>query len=190
MDPRQYEGWSCREPGDATDGRVRRDAEGKVEFTWQRGVEPLDAQGERRLVASGQLAPAEVRFLPWDVETGKEVLLHRGTVRWNAFRQRWVTIATEAGGTSPLGEVWYVESRELMGPWRKARKIVTHDRYSFYNPVHHACFDQEGGRRIYFEGTYANTFSGNADATPRYDYNQVMYRLDLGEARLAGARVE
>ena len=41
-------------------------------------------------------------------------------------------------------------------------KVVTHDRYSFYNPVHHPFFDQAGGRIIYFEGTYATTFSREA----------------------------
>ena len=46
-------------------------------------------------------------------------------------------------------------------------------------------FDQEGGRIIYFEGTDAATFSGNKDPTPRYDYNQVMYQLDLTDKRLA-----
>jgi len=46
-------------------------------------------------------------------------------------------------------------------------------------------FDQEGGRIIYFEGTYTATFSGNKDPTPRYDYNQVMYQLDLSDKRLA-----
>src|SRR5262249_24050027 len=29
------------------------------------------------------------------------------------------------------------------------------------------------------------TFSGNSDPTPRYDYNQVMYQLDLSDPRLA-----
>ncbi len=38
---------------------------------------------------------------------------------------------------------------------------------------------------IYFDGTYANTFAGNPDQTPRYDYNLIMYRLDLGDPRLA-----
>jgi hypothetical protein len=63
--------------------------------------------------------------------------------------------------------------------------VVTHDNYSFYNPRHHPHFDEDGGRRIYFEGTYTHTFSGNHEATPRYDYNQVMYRLDLADERLA-----
>jgi hypothetical protein len=41
-----------------------------------------------------------------------------------------------------------------------------------------------GGRLIYFEGTYASTFSGNPEQTPRYDYNQIMYRFDLDDPRL------
>ena len=40
-------------------------------------------------------------------------------------------------------------------------------------------FDKENGRYIFFEGTYTNMFSGNPDQTPRYDYNQIMYKLDL-----------
>src|SRR5206468_93282 len=34
-------------------------------------------------------------------------------------------------------------------------------------------------------GTYTHSFSGNSDQTPRYDYNQIMYKLDLGDKRLA-----
>lgn len=121
---------------------------------------------------------------PRDMATGRSVQLHAGSVNWNAYRRRFVMIAVEQGGTSFLGEVWYLESEKLEGPWRDAAKIVTHDKYSFYNPVHHAFFDEEGGRFIYFEGTYAETFSGNPVATPRYDYNQLMYRLDLSDSRL------
>ena len=73
----------------------------------------------------------------------------------------------------------------LGGTWQHARKVVTHDKYSFYNPKQHPIFDQENGRTIFFEGTYATTFSGNPDATPRYDYNQIMYQLELTDRRLA-----
>src|SRR6185437_11783093 len=83
-----------------------------------------------------------------------------------------------------LGEVWYAEADSPLGPWVYARKIVTHDKYSFYNPKQHPMFDKENGRIIYFEGTYTTTFSGNNNPTPRYDYNQVMYRLDLSDRRL------
>ena len=114
--------------------------------------------------------------------------MHGGSVNWNAFRKRWILVAVQQGGTSFLGEVWYAEADSPTGPWGKATKIVTHDRYSFYNPVQRPFFDQDGGRLIYFEGTYAQTFSGNPDATPWYDYNQIMYRLDLSEPRLRAAQ--
>jgi hypothetical protein len=56
---------------------------------------------------------------------------------------------------------------------------------SFYNPRHHAFFDSADGRVIYFEGTFTRTFSGSV-AIPRYEYNQLLYRLDLGDSRLHG----
>jgi len=51
--------------------------------------------------------------------------------------------------------------------------------------VHHEFLDQDGGRKIYIEGTYTAEFSGNPNPTPRYNYNQILYRLDLTDPRLA-----
>ncbi len=61
---------------------------------------------------------------------------------------------------------------------------MTHEKYSFYNPKQHPYFDRNGGREIFFDGTYTQTFSGNPDRTPRYEYNQIMYKLDLADPRL------
>ena len=47
-------------------------------------------------------------------------------------------------------------------------KIVQHNQYNFYNVVQHPLFEQEGGRVIYFEGTYTDSFSGAKEKTPRY----------------------
>jgi hypothetical protein len=68
-----------------------------------------------------------------------------------------------------------------MGPWVHAAKVVTHSDYTFYNAFHHP--ELERGRHLYLEGTYTNTYTGAAP-TPRYNYNQVMYRVDLDDARL------
>jgi hypothetical protein len=94
----------------------------------------------------------------------------------------------KGGSPSFLGEVWYSEAEQPMGPFRHAVKVVTHDKYSFYNPCQHTFFDEAGGRFIYFEGTYSFTFSGRTNRTPHYDYNQILYRLDLDDPRLKPAQ--
>ena len=108
--------------------------------------------------------------------------VHAGSISWNEHRRRWILVLNQAWGTSMLGEVWYAEADAPVGPWTPARKIVSHDDYSFYNVVEHPFLAR--GRHVYFEGTYASTFSGTKVPTPRYDYNQVMYRLDLDDPRL------
>ncbi len=120
-------------------------------------------------------------------ETGKAVVPHNGTVYYNACRKRWIAIFCQRfGDTSALGEIWFAEADTPTGPWAYARKIVTHNKYSFYNPKHHPLFDKDHGRRIFFEGTYTHTFSGTPEnATPRYDYNQIMYGLNLDDPHLS-----
>ena len=43
---------------------------------------------------------------------------------------------------------------------------------------------------IVFEGTYTAEFADDARPTPGYNYNQILYRLDLDDPRLAGPRTE
>jgi hypothetical protein len=188
LDPASYESWTCMDQDAADAGKALRDEDGRLQFEWRRGARPLDPKAYQQLVQSGQIKLEEAPFLPIDVESGEPVLMHRGSVRWNAHRNRWVLVAGQEHGTSYLGEIWYAEAPAPVGPWRKTRKILTHDRYDFYNPVQHSLFDQEGGRLIYFEGTYVNTFSGHPIPTPRYNYNQIMYRLDVDDPRLQGVR--
>jgi hypothetical protein len=80
--------------------------------------------------------------------------------------------------------VWYAEADTPTGPWVYMTKIAEHGKYTYYWPVQHPFFDQQGGRVIYFEGTYTDTWSGNPVITPRYNYNQLMYRLSLDDPRL------
>lgn len=191
LDTTQYEAFTPLVAGsrsDASPPPIERDAEGRVVYAWKRNAVPLTPAEEHELVEQGLLAPSEARWQTTDAATGDRVLLHAGSVRWNAFRNRWVMIAVQHyGQPSFLGEVWYAEADQPTGPWTKAVRIMTHDKYSFYNPTQHAFFDEDGGRLIYFEGTYTHTFSGNPVPTPRYDYNQIMYRLDLSDPRLEAA---
>jgi len=153
---------------------------------WVRFGELTGGDASARAAAIKALEKEEKNLPVRDIESGKEITSHNGTVYYNAYRRRWVAIFVQQFGESSfLGEVWYAEADTPVGPWGYARRIVTHKKYSFYNPKHHPLFDAEGGRVIFFEGTYSHTFSGSAEAaTPRYDYNQMMYRMDLDDPRL------
>ena len=185
--PAAFESFTCLKAGTSRgQQQLDRGAEGTLHYGWKRNTQVLPQEAQNRMIAAGRIRPNEALLNLRDVETGKTVLAHGGSVYWNDYRGRWVMIAVESfGSTSFLGEVWFAEADTPLGPWVYARKVVTHDKYSFYNPKQHPMFDQQGGRIIFFEGTYTTTFSGNTDPTPRYDYNQMMYRLDLADRRLA-----
>lgn len=181
----EYETYSYLKPGSGNeDWIVERDAQGALAFAWRKNVPPLDADLERKLIQQGKIAEEEAYSRFRDIETKQVVQIHNSSVAWNAYRNKWTMIASQKNGTSMLGEIWYAEADSPLGPWKWGRKIVTHDRYSFYNPKQHPLFARDDGRLIYFEGTYTTLFSGNKVKTPRYDYNQIMYRLDLSDPRL------
>lgn len=187
LNPGKYEAFTCAKPG--TD-EPNLDVNGQPEWRWQTDQPPVSSKTEQAWVKAGKLKAEHARFYPADgADQNSRIVLHSGSVRWNAHRKRWVMIAGQIGGTtSMLGEVWYAEADSPTGPFAKAVKVVTHDRQSFYNVCHHAFLDRSDGRFIYFEGTYTNDFSGNLISTPRYNYNQVLYRLDLDHAVLTDAR--
>jgi hypothetical protein len=123
--------------------------------------------------------------------TGAQVEPHSGSIAWHPWRKRWVTVFMEKlGKPSDFGEIWYAEADAPTGPWGPAVKILTHENYTFYNPRLHVEFTPEGTAHLFFEGTYTAEFARHAPKTPRYDYNQVLYRLDLDDPALASARGE
>ena len=184
-----YEGFTCLAPGTHEAGagtKLDRAADGHLVYAWKADTGVLGFDAQQALIGAGKMKPQEVLAPLRDIETDAPIRSHGGSVFWNAYRKRWVMISGQAGGTSSyLGELWFAEADTPVGPWVYARKIVTHDHYTFYNPTQHPFFDQDGGRLIYFEGTYTDTYSGNPDVTPRYNYNQVMYRLALDDPRLS-----
>ncbi|HKA07123.1 MAG TPA: hypothetical protein VKD71_07680 [Gemmataceae bacterium] len=186
-DPSQYESFTCLKDGSRLDApELDRDADGRLRFQWRKNTRAVGPAEQAKLIATGKMKAAESPFQLRDRDSGTSVPVHGASVYWNDYRTRWVMIGLEAfAKPSALGEVWYAEADEPTGPWRYAVKVVTHDRMSFYNPKQHPMFARDGGRVIYFEGTYTHDFSGNVDVTPRYEYNQVMYRLNLSDSRIA-----
>jgi len=137
-----------------------RSYEGFVDGSWKAGARPRRPKSQI------------------DIETG-EAIEASGTVSWNEYRRRWIMIAWRL-----VDSTYYFEADTPVGPWVYGRRIVKYDHYTMYNVAHHPFFDQENGRVIYFEGTYTREFSDAPAATPRYNYNQLMYRLDLADPRL------
>jgi hypothetical protein len=180
IDPNRYEVLTALEPDFV--GR----ASPLATYHWARFVALVGKGSTKRAQVTAALQREKKDTYFYDVESGKEIAPHGGSVYFNAHRRKWIAIFVQAGGASSyLGEVWYAEADTPVGPWAYARKVATHNKYSFYNPKQHPYFDQDGGRTIYFEGTYSWTFSGSEErATPRYDYNQIMYRLNLDDPRL------
>jgi hypothetical protein len=120
---------------------------------------------------------------------GKGVKPHSGHTAWSGFRKRWVTVFMQSfGRPSAFGEVWYAEADAPTGPWGKAVKVVSHDNYTFYNPRLHPGFTPPDSPILLFEGTYTQQFADHPRPTPRYDYNQILYRLDLDDPALAPAQ--
>lgn len=181
-DPTEYEAFA------PVSDRVGK-AEEAMRWTWQKVESPMDAQRELAWLGGEEKKSIEAHFSPVDSRNPtNRILLHSGTVRWNEFRKKWIVIAGRIyGEDSVLGEVWYAEANQPTGPFTEAVKIATHDKQSFYNVCHHDFLDREGGKIIFFEGTYTNEFSGNPYKTPRYHYNQILYRLDLSDPRFQAA---
>ncbi len=120
---------------------------------------------------------------------GRAVKPHTGSIAWNPWRRRWVTVFMEAfGKPSAFGELWYAEADAPMGPWGTAVKVLSHENYTFYNPRLHPEFTPADSPILLFEGTYTMQFANHPPPTPRYDYNQILYRLDLDDPALQSAQ--
>lgn len=191
LNPESYDAYTCAasKPNDKNPAPMNG-PDGSPIWRWQKELPPTDSAAEIKWIKNGQMRPEHARFSPADASIPADrIQMHNGTVRWNKYRGKWVLIGCQVmGKPSFLGEVWYSEAEEPTGPFTRAVRVATHDKQTLYNVNHHAFFDREGGKVIHFEGTYTNEFSGNPWKTPRYNYNQVLFRLDLGEKALEKLR--
>ncbi len=160
------------------------DSSGNPVYSWKKDTEPMTAVNEKKLISHGVVDEKDALFQIKD--NNRELKLKEVSISYNEYRDAWVMIALQLNGTSPSGEVWFAEAKSPVGPWSTPKKVVTHDQYSFINLSQYGFFNEDGGKAIYFDGTYTADFSPNKDGlrTPKYDYNRIMYRLDLTDERL------
>ncbi|MHC4726988.1 MAG: hypothetical protein ACYS17_07115, partial [Planctomycetota bacterium] len=188
IDPNRYEVLTSLGQKISDDGDSQRLdlAQDKNPYRWVHAEELVNGETITKVSLIKALKEEKKDVHLYDIESGNKIIPHGGSVYFNNYRNRWIMITVQQFGESSfLGEVWYAEADTPIGPWAYARKIVTHNKYSFYNPKQHPYFAKDSGRVVFFEGTFTHTFSGSAEnATPRYDYNQIMYRLNLDDSRL------
>lgn len=185
------EAFTCLRDGSRFDGsaeQLDRDSKGSLVWKWRRNTSPIAEAEMNKLTESGAMRPEERWYAVTDVDSGKPVKSHNGSINYNPWRKRWVCLRLESAGASPVGEVWYLEGDTPLGPWIYARKIATHawrgHAYAFYGVGQLPMFDREGGRVIYFKGSFSAEF-GDGNPIPRHNYNNFMYGLNLDDPRLA-----
>ena len=90
-------------------------------FSWKTDTIPFTPKLQARLTQDGKIKPEEGLFQLTD-GVGKPVMIHGGSVYWNNYRECWIMIGVQSFGTSLLGEVWYAEAEELVGPCGQTRE--------------------------------------------------------------------
>lgn len=192
-DVSQYEAFTCL----SKDGKtVRRDSSGQLLWGWVKGGKPVSYETSNNLVTQGLIRAEESTYRLVDIDTGRRFNAAQVAIAWNSYLNLWVNIIQEHMGDTTAGEIWFSTARSPEGPWTNAKKVATHymnnqsyknNSNDLYNPVQH--YELQGpehgdGRYVYFSGTFVNTFSGNMWSTPLYNYNNLMYRLDVNETAL------
>ena len=182
-DPANYEAFTCL----TADGKPDRRG-GKLVWSWVRGAKPVTAKTARDLVKSNAIRPDESPYQFKDADSGKTITVAGGGVAWNNYLKCWLYVFGEKHGDTLVGEVWISTANSPEGPWTACKKVATHamekNNNDFYNVVQHYQLARENGRYVYFSGTFVNTFSGNPWPTPYYNYNNIVYRLDMSDLRL------
>lgn len=171
-----YEAFTAFVQGSTT--QIDRNPDGTIRYTWKTGTKTISASLGGSLIASNERLYGHLQ----DPDTGFHFNPHAYTIDWNPYRRRYLRITGEA----PFfinGDNWFTEADTPMGPWVYSREVVTHNNYNTYNPIYHPFLDRLGGREMIFEITYTNWLAA-VPPTPRHNYNQVMYRLDLADSRV------
>lgn len=171
--PNAYESFSCLKQGtkfDLDNLQLDRNKNGELVYGWKKNTGFIDIHRQAQLITSGKIGASEALIQLEDIENGEKADIGRGSIFWNEYRKKWILI-------SGSKDIWYSEADTSVGPWVYARKAAEHQSF-FYNPVHHPFLDQKGGAELFFEGTFTKFFS-KEEVVPRYDYNQMFYKLSL-----------
>lgn len=202
VDIERYESFTCFRQGVRVSSKtfqvqpdqLDRDSRGRLRYRWRGQTSPVGPHEQAMLVEAGHLEPEERWIVFRDVRTGRELIHQHHSLQWNPYRQRYAGLFTcrlasesrpaSTEGIQGLNQTWYGEADTLLGPWAYLEKVVDVGDYAYYNPLYNPYFHEQGGRILFFEGTYTRFMDATAPMRPRDNYNQVVHRLDLDDPRV------
>jgi hypothetical protein len=185
------EAFTCLKEGSRYDGspaQIDRGGDGMLRWGWKKNTSPITQPQMDQFLKAGAMKDQERWYSIQDIDSGKPVVYHQGSVYWNPYRNCWISIFAQMMGETLVGEVWYAEADTPQGPWLYAKKIITHNWpghvCSFYVPAQLQEFDKNGGQTVYLKGSFSADFGDLKTATPRHNYNIMVYKLELDDPRL------
>ena len=96
------EAFTCLKPGTRmTQQQLERGPDGSLHYDWKTNTQLVAQEQQNKLISSRLVKPEELLLNLRDLDSGKAVIAHGGSVCWNDFGQRWVMIALEARGSTP-----------------------------------------------------------------------------------------
>jgi hypothetical protein len=183
-----YEAFTALLPGSTMTKPVLDRSSGKLRYAWRTGAPPLTESDEQELLRQGLMDKSELWISLKQKTTDTLIVLRRGSTHWNRKLQAWLLLSSGNPGT-----IWAAKSERPEGPYREAVLVATHNSTgsgrsddsdkatNFYNPTQHVFFDEDEGETIYFSGTFVTSFAPQHFATARYDYNSIMYRINVSK---------
>ena len=157
---------------------IDRDANGAIRYAWRSGSRLFSPDETIAGVTDAErLTGHTTEPAPGSTIDGGAV----GTISYSDFRHRFVRIMQE-----DFGSTLYAEADTPMGPWLYARRVAEHGLEKFYQPRMHPFLSREGGRILYFDGSFTafDPPVPESPVIPRYEYNELRYKLDLADPRL------
>lgn len=161
-----------------------RGEDGRPEYAWRQGGLPFNQTLSKALIEQGKLTDDESIFLLHDHDSGDALRAHGGSLAWNEYRQRWVMIASKHGARRCSEKYGMPRPKHLSVPGRtpsrSSRTTTTVSTIPSSIPTSIKMADDSSTLK---ERTPIHSPTIPTQ-TPRYDYNQIMYRLDLADERL------
>ncbi|MDB5324794.1 MAG: hypothetical protein JWM57_363 [Phycisphaerales bacterium] len=138
---------------------INRDANGNVLWTWAANTTALNSADYSNLNNDGTIPWAKNGFAFQNADGTDHPLFSTAGLSYNDYTKSWTFIGQQTFGTSGFGEIWFAQSKNLLGPWNFTRKVQTNtedngvnDTYTFYNLIQHPYYSRDG-QYLYYEGT-------------------------------------